>query len=521
MPVLPDNKWHLIKVKRTRKDHRPPVQSSLGAPVKGVALPKPDFSDADTCVAGLKKRMLLLPPPIDKDRFVQFKRFVVNWLEKHMTPLCATSDVSVPNWLKHSSYPLWRCEQLEKLYEDRQGKLRTKDFEVSSFIKDEPYPEFKHARWINSRSDMFKCTVGPIFRLIECELFKKPQFIKKVPIAERPQYIYDKLYSPGAKYFEGDYTSFEAHFTDKMLEIEFLLYEYMSRHVSGGKEWYKTVRDTLSGDNVCKSRNVRVEVEATRMSGEMCTSLGNSFLNAMVLMFLFDNPELDTVVEGDDSLTAFHDYCPNADDFKSLGLTIKCNTRQTLNDASFCGLIFDTKDMINVTDPIKLLASFGWSGKSYVRARRGRRMCLLRCKALSYLHQYPGCPIVQSLALYGLRTTKSFDVRGFVEKDRYLSGWERGRLRDAIAGHPVARPVPHATRVLVNDIYGISIGQQLEIENYLDSLDHLTELDGPIGNLTFPECWKKYYQDYHEIVDRTKRDLDFPEFLYPTLESET
>jgi hypothetical protein len=88
------------------------------------------------------------------------------------------------------------------------------------FVKDEGYDSFKHARGINSRTDEFKVRVGPIFKLIEKEVFKLPCFIKKVPLDRRAEYILDMMGETGP-FLVSDYTAFESLFTrDIMSRVE-------------------------------------------------------------------------------------------------------------------------------------------------------------------------------------------------------------------------------------------------------------------------------------------------------------
>mgnify|MGYP003702193899 FL=1 len=97
------------------------------------------------------------------------------WLRKNLMPLKCDSDTTLEHWLEGTNYPEWRKKQL------REASLKIfnkSDYNNKSFIKREFYPEPKHARWINSRSDKFKSMTGPIFHLIESETFKNSSFVK-------------------------------------------------------------------------------------------------------------------------------------------------------------------------------------------------------------------------------------------------------------------------------------------------------------------------------------------------------
>ncbi len=73
-----------------------------------------------------------------------------------------------------------------------------------------------------------------------------------------------------------DYTSFEALFTPELMDaVEMQLYDYMLEHVSGGKDTLRLIRRVQLGRNHIDSKYVSVDISGKRMSGEMCTSLGN------------------------------------------------------------------------------------------------------------------------------------------------------------------------------------------------------------------------------------------------------
>jgi len=509
------------------------MQVSLGCHVDGIAQPHADMSDPLTAEAGARKRFVLEPPKPDPVKIARLRNFTENFVRSRLTPLSPDSDTSVQTWLDKTNYPLLRAQELlDNWMADGERINPRKDFKVKSFIKDETYPEYKHARIINSRSDKFKCAVGPIFRLIEEQLFKLPYFIKKVPIEQRPEYIRNMLYRVGAKYFWGDFTAFESHFTRFIMEnVEFVLYDYMTQFLPQHDEFMKYCRDVLAGLNVCCFKYFSVSCIARRMSGEMNTSLGNGFTNLMLLLFLFSElgEQVSPIVEGDDSNTSFMTNCPTAEDFAELGFTIKCGVSDNFEEMSFCGMIFDPVDLVNITDPLDCLSSFGWARSAYAGMAPRKHMALLRCKSMSYAHQYSGCPIVQALAWYGLRVTRSYDVRSFIENDRSLGEWDRARYKESYEYfkrhaddirsercHPY-QPVPHNTRLLCERMYGISVSKQQEIEAYLENLKTLQPLSGPVSELSYPEQFYDYYERY--VIRKSRFDPTFstPDEHWPRL----
>jgi hypothetical protein len=415
-------------------------------------------------------------------------------LREELTPLSADSDCTAKTWLANSPYPLWRKRELQEIDDDYWGCITPENVsrlskglptinqycKLNSFVKDETYPTYKSARSINSRTDQFKVRVGPIFKLIEHELFALPYFIKHTPVDERATEIKRELFQAGSKIIGTDYTSYESVFTKEYMETcEFQLYHYMTQNLPD-QDWYQIVTKTLAGRNHCQYRNkFTLVVDATRMSGEMCTSLGNSFSNLMSMLFIAEELKLESVrvrVEGDDGLSTFFGTTPTALDFEEIGLIIKIDEYETLTEGSFCGIIADEDEMINVTDPIRTLLDFGWTSREYVDAGLKKKLQLLRAKSLSLAYQYPGCPILSSLAQYGLRMSK--DAHIYMKN---MNTWQRDRFSQLYEKHKDNVPFRETgfkTRLLVEKRYGISISDQLNIESYLDNKNDLS----PISN---------------------------------------
>lgn len=495
------------------------MQVGLGCHVDGVALPQPCPRDPATMRAGVMKRFARKCPQSDPQLMGRFRLFVKKWITENLNPLSPTVDTSIERWLEHTSYPLWRKQELLKKWEefthldDPSKKYKW----CKSFMKDETYVSFKHARGINSRSDEFKCIVGPVFKLIEEEVYKVHHFIKHVPVADRPRVISERLDKLGAKFMATDYTAFESLFTQELMEsCEFELYYYMTQHLNLHNDFMEICHEILGGTNTCVYKTFVVSLMSTRMSGEMCTSLGNGFTNLMVMLFLCQEAgctEIDGYVEGDDGIFSMVGTPPSSADFAKLGLIIKIELHDRLSTASFCGIIFDEFDKINVTDPREVLASVGWTSARYARAKQSKLKTLLRCKGLSLAHQYPGCPIISSLAQYCLRVTRSHDVRAILEKDRRLTMWEREQLILALKDEKNIRKVatPMATRLLVEEKFDVPVEIQLSIEKYLDSLDELTVLQIPIFRDICPREWGEYFDMYTGGVQkRLAPELDYP-----------
>jgi len=516
-----------LKITRLVENHlRPVVAVSLGPTIKNALTPHPCQGDTHTAAAGALYRFGRKIKTTGKYR-VKFRQFVAKWLENNMTPLAFDTDVSFDTWLEKTPYTLARKQELRIKFADSNLHLGdvipNKFLKVKSFVKDEHYPEYKHARAINSRDDVFKCLVGPIYQAISEVLFSKSWFIKKIPIADRPQYIIDLLHRVGAWYLISDYTSFEAHFTKALMkDCEMQLAKYMSKDLPEGFEWCKLIERAKTGKNRINFKNFSMQVEAKRMSGEMDTSLSNGFSNLMFMLFLMAESgasDVSGVIEGDDGLFVATGPTPDTQMFTDFGLSIKLGKVEDLNYASFCGMVFDLKDKTNVTDPIEVLVEFGWTTQRYARSRKGVHMCLLRSKALSLAYQYPSCPILSKLAYKYCQLTASYDSSSFLESQgtAMTNLYEIELLRKAhyyFDKNKLLEAPGSGTRLLVEKLYNVSVSDQLLIEAYIDDIVDLSPIDCPILEKYIPMVWRDYY-DRFVIKLNYKSDLDGSGLIWP------
>jgi len=174
------------------------------------------------------------------------------------------------------------------------------DTNVKCFMKDEYYPEYKHGRGIFSRQDEFKVRWGPLVSAVEAKLFKTEGFVKYVPVKDRPDYIEEHLF-PGPV-AATDFSSMEASFTPKVMELSKVLFKHMFKFLG---ELPHKLYGRLSEMNKCIFKWFTLFIEATRMSGEMDTSCSNGFATKMLIEFSAFKLKLGEIkesVEGDDSL---------------------------------------------------------------------------------------------------------------------------------------------------------------------------------------------------------------------------
>jgi hypothetical protein len=410
----------------------------------------------------------------------EFYQFVRREVPKLFKPLAPDTEFDVDDWLNNSSYNQKRRTRLKMLHDEFSAysfNLPRKYLRCKGFIKDENYPEYKNPRTINSRSDVFKAIVGKYFHKIDKGVFSEENvdnydpkvgihFVKHIPVNDRPAYIIEKCGLLGP-YIATDYSSFESSFDPKfMLACEMVVYDHMLSLCPDHDRVMRLLRNAMCGYNQCYFKWFRSRVYGRRMSGEMCTSSGNGVTNMLLMRFMAFRLGscIQGVVEGDDGLfSVTSGPLPSTQDLADLGFDVKLVSHNALNEASFCGLIFDLDERCNIMDPVKVVSRTPWSLRRYVLSKPSTLGSLLRCKAFSLMALYAGCPVIQEYAMYILRCTRNLDIRRIVSR---LGWWERELWRQVKPVDEAYRVVGWKTRSLMERIYGITIERQLEMESY-------------------------------------------------------
>jgi hypothetical protein len=513
---------------------REPMAASLPVIILGAAQPKPDAGDRLSWALGGLKRAGAQPPKFTRQHKRNLRKFVFRWCRTNLSPLQPHQLFTTEEWLEQAPYARRRKQGLLRRYRHGQTNRLTKaQINVDSFIKDEPYLSYKYPRNINSRDDYFKVMSGPFFDSVSKALMQNKFFIKYVPVPDRPSVLLEELQGflgGEGTYFCTDYTSFEAHFTDEIMHAcEFVLYRYMARDIPTLKAKVRDILTTLSGTNVCRFKHGIMSMKATRMSGEMNTSLGNGFSNLMVFLYLCklkDCGEVRGFVEGDDGLFSVErpNNAPTVADFEACGWTIKIICTNDLNEASFCGNVFDVNERIVITDPIAALVSFGWTSKRYARSGEKVKMELLRAKAMSMAYQYNGVPLLSAFARRILQLTDTVRIRDSLLRYESYS-YKQNILSAALLRMPPERTVGLSSRLLVEKLYGFSVADQIATEVAFANIQLYSQIS--LVGCAYPIDWMTSWDNYvHFITDSAapalmlrgrKQCLDYGCSIYPKL----
>jgi hypothetical protein len=458
---------------------------------------------------GLGYRLCRKMPRVLRWRLLEFEHYM-DYLLVRLFPeaIPAEYDFSPESWLPKTHYPLWRCAQLLLLVPDIPQILTGVFFRrfgsCKAFIKLENYTngtvfefgDYKPPRVISSRTDHVKVGVGPAIKAIEEIVYRLPYFIKHVPIPDRPQYITDHVQTTGCRFMASDYTSFECGFTPAFMRAcEFKLYKHLLRNCPAQYQSMLQFERQCTGINKVHMRDVSCYMAARRQSGEMTTSLGNGFSNLAMTAFLLrdviDIRDLRCVVEGDDGLFAIpsqYAHLVDPKQYEGFGFMIKSEWHDSVNLASFCGLVYDVQDGINLTNPIDEILSVGWSLGENIHASNSRISSLLVAKTYSLIYEYSGCPIVYKLARWLARCNGlKFDLN--LLKARIWSHWERDKwaafFSDLKNGKRtltsmLLREPAVGSRTVMEQVYGVTVADQKAMEAYFDAQTTIHPIDLPL-----------------------------------------
>jgi len=450
----------VLRISGRRKSRRRMYRRLTWGYIRGYAPICYDNYDPATVLEAFSGRLLRDLPCIQKRQLQRFALFVRQWLEEHRDELSKIKLMTFEEWLSSEEYPEWRKAQLRTCYLDLHGGLPSKkrSSHVDSFVKSEFYQKFKRPRMINSRVDDFKVISGRYFKSIERVLYDMDMpisFIKHVPVPERPALISKLAEYHDWKCRATDYTAFESSISSSIMQVcECALYKFCFPN----DPIMEHICNTISGMNVMRTRTgIKVQVRGRRMSGDMCTSLGNGFTNLMLASFIAGKGNIVGYVEGDDGLFMTQREL-DCKDYESLGFKIKIEKWDEPGQASFCGLVFSSSGQI-IRDPFKFFQGFGWT-LSCINAGDRVLKQLLRAKALSSCYETPHCPIVGVMARMALKKTAGVTPR-WVE-----DGYHKVP-RDALA-IPDFMPTLETRRLFFHR-YGISVEVQLEVEDAIRS----------------------------------------------------
>lgn len=465
-------------------------------PVNLAGIPYfPNFDNSENWYSGIRKRVLYQPPDPDRQLLAEFYEYVDKFIETTFTEIEhdifeyesftdeSRYDIGAEKlesfkhpysdgyivfkhfeeWVKNTNYSINRRATLRKNFTKRRLRniyVYSKDYVCKSFIKRESYPEYKCPRVINSRTDTFKCIVGPSVKVMEQVVYDKlgNHFTKhtdRQDIIRRMQEIQGKY----NYVFETDYSSFEGSFTRELMQqVELKLFKKL---LGNNHRIYKIIERSYDS-TIMKSKFGIVRATGSRMSGEMWTSLGNGFTNLMLMKFQAwkHGQPCEGIVEGDDGFFGMNVKYLTSEDMEKLGFKLKCNYVKHINECSFCGINVMPSGKLCPTIP-RLLNNFGWTTKPFISMVKTRELLLAKCICRAV--ESPGVPLLNAMSFALIDKLKT---SGVTTNNGYLTWWESQMLGfDVDTDIEEYRVEPTMDdRIWFSRTFRISVEEQLEFE---------------------------------------------------------
>jgi hypothetical protein len=376
------------------------------------------------------------------------------------------------------NYSPSRLAQLDKAYAKHAGewqRFRSNPRWTRNqiHIKSECYngaPKFP--RIISAREDEFKTLVGPFFHAVEELVFGLPYFIKHIPVQKRPDYITSFFQGgeSGQDLGSNDFSSFESLIYGQLQDCcELELYRYLGRELDPG--FIAFICQTIGGRQLHYNRRGWKAFCRGRQSGDMCTSVGNGWVNFCVMSFVaakagwvrWGEP-IHGLFEGDDSVFRCRTGPESDALLKGLGMRAKLASGVQPGEMGFLSNYWGP-DHVPMADPRRYLHRFNYV--LYKESNERVRMELLKAKSLSLAFEYAGCPILRSLAIAGLKLSGTHRPR-FAHSDRYWASTVWGDLATCSMSEELrARleaPIPEERRLKFWQFFGVNAETQRIIE---------------------------------------------------------
>lgn len=473
---------------RTTRTPGRSVKSTITGHFLYAAYPTPALDCNETAFWGILKRIASVPPEYDEQIMESLYEYTRKFCETNLVPLLPDVDISNATWLKNNkSYTEQRKLHMAKIFQNTDHDYlsrKAKHTKVKHFTKEESYPEYKAPRGIFPRSEAALNRYGPVIACISESVWKLPQFIKKIPVGDRSNYIKEYFSDIEGVSQIGDFVSYEASFVKKLMNVAFILYKYMTQNHPEAYARVLEFESVVTGVNTIEGANFVVSILCGRMSGEVDTSVANGFTTLMVIGHVHERflHTFRSLVEGDDNNTKSK-LRMTPEMFLPYGLNIKIFAAPNEFEGGFCGMQFDPEANTNIIDPVKVILKSCWSKRQYNDAVLSTRQALTKSVALCRLHEAPGCPIVQEFAAYLLRMT--YRNRANFQHLDYYELEQKGLLNviDSVKEkkeHLIKKflpfsmqlamtpykPVQWSTRLMMHRLYKITPDEQIRIEKF-------------------------------------------------------
>lgn len=314
---------------------------------------------------------------------------------------------------------------------------------ISAFVKYEKLPlvkleQGKAPRMIQYRNPSFTLELLRFILPIETALYDYKYRGKRVFAKGRDLHQMAADLDRGRNAVLMDHTGFDAHVNKQLLALEHWFYV----RVFGNDP---ALTHLLRQQRVNKGRTrcgLQYQIEATRMSGDANTSLGNTIINYAILSAVCGR---ELYVNGDDSV-AWTDARPTKQDFAVFGMETKIEFVDRFN-VEFCQTKVLQSKRLCVREPFRAVA---------------RLLCLKQIDK-TYLRQVLLCEAIcnNGVPVFGILHKYCQNTR-LVYHDEFVGRWSHLKRH-----RKMGDPITSAVRADYANVFGISPAQQHVLEKRL------------------------------------------------------
>lgn len=353
-------------------DERPVVES-YGTIIDKAPVAYPDWTDPKNFHAGILSRMAVERPTDDnivQDFISKAKLFIDSMPTFDLSDMTDEDDLCY----LYGNYGAKKGAELAKLYDEPYTKA---DRNYSGFVKREPYvgktPDDMKTRPICSCPPKVIAKHAARFNKLG-KLFGKYMkdnglmYASGVDPSTIGRYacwasaIFPFIYESDVKSWDGSVQKF-------MLELEKYFLE--NKVVGLGKDFEFILKSWCDFNLANRDRSVSLEMEHGRKSGDLWTSVFNSFLNLLISMYCYGIETKDFMAKmwaflvlGDDNVVMKNkpvDVDKVVATYAALGMECKLVFRESLEDTEFCsGRFWDVDGHVKWGNlPLRLISKLG------------------------------------------------------------------------------------------------------------------------------------------------------------------
>jgi len=373
-----------------------------------------------------------------------------------------------------------RRKRVTMAYDENKLGYQKRWEKVKAFVKFEKWPAYtldgtsedlrnKAARLIQFRRPEFTYNLARYLRPIEHYIFSHDETGRWLKLHQRTfakgmtsWQVANNLYRKSQQfahpiYIMCDYSKMDAHLRLKMREmLEWSFYRRFNPDV----EFRRLLR--VQEHNIVESiAGTKWKIDGTMMSGEYNTSLGDSLINDELMSYWLRDVKHAKLINGDDGvmIVEAEDISKlDMDFFLKVGMKLKVELESEFSRVSFCQcspcFIFGSWRMVR--NPYRVMSRAAYTTKNL----NGRGwLKLLGSIGMGELACNGGFPVLQAYSQMLIRSANGQFSQALF--DDYMD------MRvDKTSKH--ALPVTAAARRSFQESFGISIGQQLDLEQCFD-----------------------------------------------------